>query len=166
MAKTVLGLIIIFIGISALLGVFLVKFIFALILIAVGIRIISGRRRHRDWDAKTISGEDTINEVAIFSPINKIIKTDNFKGGKMVMIFSGGQLDISGVKTSEKEIDLEFVAVFGGGKLIVPKGWRVNSQGTAIFGGYNNRTEKQEGGENTVLNIKGAAIFGGIEIVN
>jgi predicted membrane protein len=118
----------------------------------------------RRWDIQTSSNEDSINEVAIFSPINKIITSDNFKGGKIVMVFGGGRVDISQVKSTEKMIPLEIVAIFGGGKIIIPKGWKVNSQGTAIFGGYNSKIESGEG-EN-ILNINGAAIFGGVEITN
>ena len=49
------------------------------------------------------------------------------KTGKLVLfvvIFGGGDLDLSQVKTSEASIDLELVAVFGGARLIVPKNWK------------------------------------------
>ena len=162
MARILIGAFIIVLGISILTGLSLVKFAIAFIIIFIGVRMISDKGRR--WDIKTSSNEDSINEVAIFSPINKTITSDNFKGGKIVMIFGGGQIDISQVKSTEKTIPLEIVAIFGGGKIIIPEGWKVNSQGTAIFGGYNSKTESGEG-EN-ILNINGAAIFGGVEIVN
>jgi hypothetical protein len=59
---------------------------------------------------------------------------------------------------------MEVTAIFGGGKLIVPKEWKVRSEGTAIFGGYDIRTGLEA--EGPVLILKGAAIFGGIEVVN
>jgi predicted membrane protein len=165
MGRIIAGTILILVGISALFGVSLMKFALAFILIAIGVRILSGRRRHHwDFESATATSEDLLNEVAIFSPVNKTVSSNNFKGGKIVMVFSGGKIDLSQAKTSEKNISLEVVAVFGGGKIIIPKNWKVNSQGTAIFGGYNNKVEA--GSDEVVLNIKGAAIFGGIEIVN
>jgi predicted membrane protein len=166
MGKIIAGTILVLLGISALFDVNLLKFAVAFILIAIGIRILFGRRR-QDWNFESTTAatnEDLLNEVAIFSPVNKVINSNDFKGGKVVMIFSGGKIDLSQVKTLEKNISLEIVAVFGGGKIIIPKNWKVNSQGTAIFGGYNSKVETGEG--ETILNLKGAAIFGGIEIVN
>ncbi len=167
MARIIIGILIIIIGLSALTGLSLFKFAFALILIIIGIRIISGgswRDHHWDFSQKFVSNEDFLNEVVIFGPLRKTIKSENFKGGKIVAVFGGGEVDLSQVKAAEKTVNLEVVAVFGGGKIIIPKGWKVNSQGTAIFGGYNSRVESGDG--EIVLNIKGAAIFGGVEIVN
>lgn len=165
MARIILGLFLILAGLSALTGFSLFKFLLAAVLVAVGIKLISGRKRH-GWQCfdKTPSHEDVLNEVAVFSPLNKAVESDNFRGGKAVIIFSGGEIDLSKASSSEKEIELEIVAIFGGAKVIIPKDWRVKSNGTAIFGGYSNRVEKSEGG--TILNLKGAAIFGGIEITN
>jgi hypothetical protein len=167
MAKIIIGILIIILGLSALTGLGLFKFAFALILIVIGIKIVSGGSwggRQWDYGEKLVSSEDFINEVVIFSPLLKSIKSENFKGGKIVVIFGGGEVDLSQVKTAEKIVNMEVVAIFGGVKIIIPKGWRVNSQGTAIFGGYNSKVEPGDG--ETVLNIKGAAIFGGVEIVN
>lgn len=166
MGKIIIGAVLIVWGVGALLGVSLFKFVFAFILIAIGIRIIVGKD-HDFWDfksAKSTTNEDYINEVNIFSSANKVIKSETFKGGKIVMIFSGGKIDLSQVKTTEKNIDIELVVLFGGGQLIIPKGWKVNSQGTSIFGGYDTKVE----GENaeTTLHMKGVAIFGGIKVIN
>ena len=166
MGKIIVGTILIVLGIGALFGISLGNFIWALILVAIGIRIILGKNHHF-WDIKTTkstTNEDSVNEVNIFSSADKKIKSENFKGGKIVMIFSGGKIDLSEVKTSEKNVDIEIVVLFGGGELIVPKGWKINSQGTSIFGGY---TTKVEGEDALItLNIKGVAIFGGIKVIN
>jgi len=165
MGRIIAGLILILIGLSAFAGVSWFKFGFALILIVIGIAILSGHRHNWHWDTRAgVSNEEMLNEVAIFSSINKVVQSENFKGGKIVTVFGGGEIDLSHVKTSEKNVNMEFVAVFGGGKLIIPKDWRVNSQGIGIFGGYSSKAVAGEG--ETTLNIKGAAIFGGVEIVN
>jgi hypothetical protein len=48
--------------------------------------------------------------------------------------------------------------------IILPKGWKVSSQGTSILGGFDIRVESGEG--EVTLNIKGLALFGGVKIIN
>ncbi len=169
MGTIIFGTILIVLGLSALLGVSLFKFVFALILIAIGIRIIIGKDYYHQWNwdfkpAQSTTNDNFINEVNIFSRADKAVKSEDFKGGKIVMIFSGGKIDLSQAKTSEKNIELEIVAIFGGGELIIPKGWKVNSQATSILGGYDVKVEGDNG--EVILNLKGAAIFGGMRITN
>ena len=165
MMRIIIGIFILVLGLSALTGLSLMEYAVSLFLIAAGLVLISGRTQN-NWEPakKVVTNEDQIHEVVIFGPLNKTVKSDNFKGGKITAVFGGGEVDLSQVKTTEKNINLEFVAVFGGGKLIIPKGWKVNSQGVAIFGGYTSKVAAGEG--ETVLNIKGAAVFGGVEILN
>ena len=89
--------------------------------------------------------------------------SSDFIGGKAVSIFSGTELDLSKVKMKGKTAELQLVAIYGGLKCIVPKDWRVESDGVGILGGFTNNTS---GGESHKLIITGAAIFGGVEIVN
>jgi predicted membrane protein len=166
MWRIIVGVFIILIGISALTGVSFFNFFFALVLIAIGIRIIVGRKHwYPRWEEKSVSHEDEINEVAIFSPLEKEVVSEHFKGGKVVFAFAGGEIDLRRAKAAGKTVDLDIAAVFGGARIIIPKEWTVNaSKNAAIFGGVSNETEKGSG--EVILNLKGAAIFGGLEITN
>ncbi|MBI3888894.1 hypothetical protein HY311_03865 [Candidatus Nomurabacteria bacterium] len=165
MRKIIFGTILIVLGLSALLGISLLKFFFAFILIAIGIKIIIGNEYNLNFDAaKPFSSENLINELNIFSSADRVIKSENFKGGRITMIFSGGKIDLRHISTSESVINLEIIAIFGGAELIVPKGWKVNSQGTSIFGGYDTKIEGE--GNSITLNLKGVAIFGGVKVTN
>lgn len=169
MGRIIVGTLFVLWGLSALLGFSLFKFFFALIVILIGVSILTGRRYWGHWDnakatTPNIGTEEFLNEVAVFSPIFKVVNSENFKGGVVKMVFAGGVIDLSGVKTQAKEIELSIKTVFAGLKLIVPKGWKVNVQGSSIFGGYENRVPSAEG--SITLTIKGSAVFGGIEIVN
>jgi len=165
MARIIIGLFVILIGINVLTGISLFQFAFAALLIYFGFYIMFGRKKSGwNMEERSSSTEDVVNEVAIFSPIYRSVTSKEFKGGRLVMIFAGGELDLSEVKTDKKEVVMEVTAIFGGGKLIVPKEWKVRSEGTAIFGGYDIRTGSEA--EGPVLILKGAAIFGGIEVVN
>mgnify|MGYP003462789976 FL=1 len=66
----------------------------------------------------------------------------------------------------EGQVVIDVTAIFGGTKIIVPQGWHVKSEVTAIFGGL----EDKRGimpiaeGQNKLLIIKGIALFGGVDI--
>ena len=169
MTRRIVGILIIIFGLSILLGDLVVKLAIALAFVYLGVRILSGphgERKAADTNANTApaTNADYLNEVVIFGPLDKIVRSDDFKGGKIVAVFGGGDVDISQVKTTQTNVDLEFVAVFGGGRLIVPKNWKVNSQGTAVVGNYSNRVS---GGTGAVtLNVNGSAVMASIEIVS
>lgn len=166
MATFLFGLIFILIGIAALLGFSLFRFIFAVIIIAIGVKLLMRGKKdgYGNESKQTPFTENSLNEITFFSPIYKTVKSQNFKSGKIIMIFSGGEIDLREAKTEAKEITIELVAIFGGVKITVPKTWRVSSQGTAIFGGYYNKTEQGIG--EVTLNLKGSVVFGSIEITN
>jgi len=170
MGRIIIGTLLILWGLSAFLGFDLFRFFFAIVIILIGVRILTGRRQWGGWErwnngeVVTSTSEDYLNEVVVFSPINKVVKSENFKGGKLSLVFAGGEINLSEVKTTLKEIDLNIVTVFAGAKLIIPKNWKVNTQGTAIFGGYDSKVQPGEG--HVTLNLRGSAVFGGIEIIN
>jgi hypothetical protein len=104
---------------------------------------------------------------SVFGSVNKLILSKNFKGGE-VNAFMGGaeinllQADIKG------PVQLEINTVFGGAKLVVPGSWHIKNEITAVFGGVE---DKRNAGIasielNKTLTIKGACVFGGIEIRN
>lgn len=165
-SKIIFGSILIFLGLSTLLRIDIWPIFWPLVLIFFGLRIMSrGSRNNINRINISETKQDSLDEVVIFSGIERKIMSNNFKGGKMVMIFGGGTLDL-GQSTSELEkIKLEVVAIFGGLKLIVPKNWKVESDGVAIIGGFDNHTSDPEKKTNT-LHLNGTAIFGGVEIVD
>ena len=180
MGGLIVGIILILIGISALTGIPLLGFIFAVILIAIGIRMIARRSMHSGWrwddydhghghdhdhhhTYKAASGERSIDEVAIFSPFNKSYATEHFKGGKIVMVFSGGEIDLTQAKADGNEIHLEVSCVFGGVHITVPKDWKVKSTANVFIGGVD--TSAAQGGDSAVtLHLHGEAVFGEIEV--
>ncbi|HEY5221017.1 MAG TPA: hypothetical protein VIJ29_02635 [Candidatus Paceibacterota bacterium] len=168
---TVVGIILILIGISALTGISLGGFIVAVILIAIGIRMIAGRsiggpgswRWHNHHHGSTPSGEMSIDEVAIFSPLNKSFDTQHFKGGKIVVVFSGGEIDLTGVKADGTEVELEVSSVFSSIEITIRKDWRVKSDANVFAGNVD--THQAQGGDGSVtLTIHGDAVFGEIEV--
>jgi hypothetical protein len=78
-------------------------------------------------------------------------------------IFGGGELDFTEAVLTSRETVLTAVCLFGGLEVIVPDGMVVRSEAVGIFGGVNIPVTSSDPGA-PVLVIKGAAIFGGIDV--
>jgi len=109
-------------------------------------------------------GEDMIDSVAIFGGVDKSVFSKNFKGGQIICIFGGGEINLAQADF-EKTATLEIVAIFGGVKLTVPSHWSVRAELNPMFGGIDDkRAPTTNPDPNKVLIIKGAVVFGGVDI--
>ncbi len=140
--------------------------ILAIIFIALGLYIILNRK---EKDKITLDQErkDFIDDVSIFGGGNKIITSDNFKGGNITAVFGGSEINLKGCKLSEGTNVIDVLCVFGGTTLIVPQDWNVILNVTPIFGGFSNKLIKDPNAvtdQNKILIIKGLVVFGGGEI--
>jgi predicted membrane protein len=110
-------------------------------------------------------------EQVIFGGAERRVESQNFEGGKVEAVFGGMELDLSGaaITSPDRRAILEVNAVFGGIEIRVPRTWRVEKKGSAVFGGFDDRTfppRPEPGVEPPTLVIRGAAVFGGIEVKN
>lgn len=113
------------------------------------------------------SNDDYIDTTSIFGGTKKIILTKDFKGGDIVNIFGGTELNLSQADINGTVV-LEITTIFGGTKLIVPSNWSVrSSEAVTIFGGIEDKRQMpaatSELPEKTLV-LKGTIIFGGIDI--
>ncbi|HEX4888274.1 MAG TPA: LiaF domain-containing protein [Luteibaculaceae bacterium] len=152
------------------------KFIWPALLIVVGLVIIFQRGRSfgnfqrnqdvLDADGGTISPEDTIDVVSVFGGAKKIVVSKNFKGGDMVSVFGGSEINLAQADINGTVV-IDSVQIFGGAKIAVPANWTVQSDVTAIFGGVDDR--RSPGmvvpDPNKILVIDGVCLFGGLTIV-
>jgi len=108
--------------------------------------------------------QDYIDSTSIFGGNKKNVLSKNFKGGDIVNIFGGseinlGQADFNGI------VELEVTQIFGGTKLVVPSNWEVKPEMTAIFGGIEDKRDVgTTSNPDKVLVLRGTSIFAGIEI--
>lgn len=118
-------------------------------------------------DEKSAKGNDYLDSVNVFGGSHQTIYAKNFKGGEIVAVFGGCDVNLSQADF-QGTIELEITAIFGGAKIIVPPGWEVKPEVTAIFGGIDDKRSIMPiaEGQNKLLIIKGVAIFGGVDIRN
>ena len=145
--------------------------IIPVLLISLGIYMIFKHSQKKNEDGHIIPDEklnkDMIDDVAIFGGGNKVIHSDNFRGGSITAIFGGSEIDLSNCKLAEGTNVLDVVAIFGGTTIIVPKEWNVQLNVTPLFGGFSNKALKipnLEIDKSKTLLVKGVAIFGGGEV--
>ena len=116
-------------------------------------------------EAMRYNADDFVESTSIFGGAKKIIISKNFKGGDLVNIFGGTELDLSQADFTGMAA-IELTTIFGGTKLLVPSNWSVKSEAVTIFGGIEDKRRMQQITEASekVLLIRGTVIFGGIEI--
>jgi predicted membrane protein len=113
------------------------------------------------------SDDDFIDSTSIFGGAKKIVLAKNFKGGDIVNIFGGTELNLTQADINGTAV-LELTTIFGGTKLVIPSNWSVKtSEVVTIFGGIEDKRQMPpattEIPEKTLL-LKGTIVFGGIDI--
>ena len=154
------------------------SYMWPLALIVLGLFVILRPKHRRDWggwdnwkegssgDAGNLSDEDVIDYTTFFGGVHKNILSKNFKGGEIVTVFGGTEINMIQADIQGR-VTLDITSIFGGTKLIIPSSWQVKSEVVAIFGGINDKRQAQnliDSGK--VLVLDGTSIFGGIEIVS
>jgi len=137
-------------------------------LIVVGVVIIL---RSTSYKRPSINSNsvDYIDDVSILGGGDKVITSDNFKGGKITSIFGGSKIDLRNAKLAPGQNVIDVFCLFGGTTIIVPVGWNVKHDVVSIFGGFSHK--RNSGSDTTIeigkeLVVKGFAMFGGGEIKN
>jgi hypothetical protein len=112
--------------------------------------------------------EGALNEVAIFGGVERKVTTDDFRGGYVSAMFGGVVIDLrkAGMRGDSAVVDVN--SIFGGVEFKIPPNWIAVPQVPAIFGGFGNKSVQPSADMPGVkrLFIKGAAIFGGVEVKN
>ena len=146
------------------------------LLIAAGVLILIKRsrfhshwhyRHHRHQHSEFTIEDGFIKDSNVFGGNKKTISPMVFKGGKIVNIFGGSEIDLTQTTLAEGTNVLEISCVFGGVVIIVPAHWNVQSEVTAILGGFQDKRrffDKAPEESSCKLIVKGEAILGGGEI--
>jgi predicted membrane protein len=160
------------------------RYIWPIVLIAMGAFLIFKPRR-RDWnwqeqkDAETTNvttplppqdtyhDDDVLDSTSVFGGVKKTIFSKNFRGGEVVNIMGGAEINLS-QSDIQGRVELEVTQIFGGTKLVVPPHWVVKPEMAAIFGGIDDKRALHNVtiDHSKVLILKGTSIFGGIDIRN
>ena len=124
----------------------------------------TGDVSQRAWQAPPGATPSSSSVVAIFGGASR-------KGEWVVpeqlttfAMFGGVELDLSTATFAQSTSEINAVAVFGGVEITVPDGLTVHVEGIGIFGGFDQKAEGPGEPGAPSLVIKGAALFGGVEV--
>lgn len=130
------------------------------------ILIARGVARKRDEEGE---GPDHIDDMSIFGGGDRVISSQNFKGGRVTAIFGGSKYNFLNAELAKGRNVIDIFTVFGGCKFIVPQDWEVRIEVAAIFGGFSDKRALRKDivrDPSKELVIKGIAIFGGGDVVS
>ncbi|MEL7609755.1 MAG: hypothetical protein AAGU74_09645 [Bacillota bacterium] len=137
----------------------------ALILVGIAIFIPSPHiAAARSSAQASVNSEGFVDSTAIFGGDERIITGSRFSGARIVNIFGGSNLDLTGFESTEPLCPVSVNVVFGGCTLYVPRGARVTRNGlTCAFGGIDIKGIPDVNAQ-SVIDLSGLVIFGGLEI--
>ncbi len=132
-----------------------------LILIVVGLAIAFGKT-HFQHMRRTEMDTDEISIKSVFAGVARQVSNQNFKGGEIVALFGGVELDLRGsIPTDDCQINVS--AIMGGAEIRVPETWQIVLTGSPILGGIGDKTTHKNV-DGPVVRINCSVIMGGIEI--
>ena len=137
-------------------------------LIALGLYVVWSTVQERQ--AGTVSSDAQLDSVNVFGGGQYRIGAKNFRGGRILAIFGGFELDLRDADIEGAEAVIEVNALFGGGEIKIPETWHLVVSGAGIFGGYGDETRAPVANPAApnpkTLILKGVAVFGGVSIKN
>jgi hypothetical protein len=183
--RRILGFILLTIGTLLILenlGIAHINFglIWPLIVIGIGVLLIwrtikptgAGSNSFPWWNTLHFGGADSdseFNHVAVFSGFKRRTNSKAFRGGKILAVFGGFQIDLRQADIEGDFAVIEAISFMGGGEIKVPYTWRVSMDGIGLMGGYVDETDPVPATNSAPqkrLIVKGAAIMGGVVVKN
>jgi len=111
------------------------------------------------------SADDYLDALSIFGGVKKTIVSKDFKGGEIVNVFGGAEIDFTQANINGHVV-IDITQVFGGTKILVPSHWRVVPDMAAVFASVDDKRIRTSAPADTdkVLVLKGISIFAGVDI--
>jgi hypothetical protein len=148
-------------SIKGLIKLAVVGWIASMVVAAVAAMQAKGRiGRNTDESA------DEITAGAVFGPLAYRSTSQHLHGGRLETWYGGGVLDLRDATLAPDGATLDVLAVFGGGQILVPAGWRVVSSVRGLGGVSDARPAQGRPQDAPLLTIEGMVFAGGFAIMS
>ncbi|HEY1206698.1 MAG: DUF5668 domain-containing protein [Bryobacteraceae bacterium] len=142
-----------------------------LVLIGIGITLVwrTLEGPPRESSGAPVPDANLMNQFAAFGGGELKSDAKDFRGGEVLAVFGGYQVDLRKASIVGSPAVLHANAMFGGIEIRVPRSWRVILDGLPLLGGYTDETEHPDAPSGVPvpeLIVKGFATFGGVVVKN
>lgn len=117
-------------------------------------------------EQQTANEADYVYNTSVFGGFKRIIQSKNFKGGELVLIFGGVELDLSFAGLTAPAV-IDITQAFGEIKLFLPPDWKLRDETTHILSVLKDHRyipENPSADNNKVLILRGFSMFGAVEV--
>jgi predicted membrane protein len=131
--------------------------------------LLRSMERRKYLDGAPASTSPDLGLWVIFSGSKRRIDAADFRGGEIVAIFGGVNLDLRHAAISGERAVIDVNALFGGVDIRIPDTWLVVMKGMGVFGAFEDKTAPPKADPSVKtpqLVITGAAVFGGVKVDN
>jgi predicted membrane protein len=144
--------------------------IWPLLIIAFGISVLLRQLdRKKSLEGVPATANPDVSAWVVFSGIKRKVDSQDFKGGDVVAVFGGVNIDLRNAAIAGERAVIDLNLLFGGVDIRVPETWNVVMKGVAIFGAFEDKTTHPKADPNVKtpeLVITGAAMFAGVNAKN
>jgi hypothetical protein len=138
-----------------------------LLLVLAGAALVA-QTMQRTADPPRGDPNERITIVGILGGGNRTSTANPFRGGDLVAVMGGGQVDLRrAVIPPGEQAVIDIVSMMGGFEIIVPESWAVDDRTMPIMGGVGNETRPlATAGAPPTLVLRGVMFMGGVNIRN
>lgn len=173
------GIILVVIGVVFLLPEFLdvsvgeiVRQFWPLAFVIIGAVLLFRRSQEKKtinyFDAEGNS-HDYTNETSILGGNDRLITSDQFRGGKITTIIGSNEVNLVNARLADGLHELDIFTLFGRTELTVPNDWNIKVDVTSLLGSFEDRRRYQTAfirDNPKQLVIKGLVLFGSGELTS
>jgi hypothetical protein len=125
-------------------------------------------QKKKEAPAPSDESSDEIELTAIFESVDFKSTATAFRGGHLDFRFGGGSVDLRGATLDPAGAVLHTNAIFGGGQILVPETWVVETRVTGVGGVGDARPSAPDSATDgaPTLVIDGTVAFGGFGIMS
>lgn len=140
-----------------------------LILIFIGARIVARR-----WTGGGVEmgenrhalADESMSTFSLWAGNEYKVVSPAFRGGDVSAVMAGATVDLRATTLAGGRATLEVFTIWGGIEIVVPRGWRVQSEVTPVMAGYEDSTVPSRDPNAPLLVVRGFALMGGVEVVH
>ena len=141
-----------------------------IVLIGIGSALVLQAVRRRDREAAGADVDNSLNIFAVLAGAKRSSHSTHFRGGEVTAFMGGYQIDLRAATIPPGgEAVLDVFTVMGGGEIVVPTSWNVETPIMAVMGGVDDKRLPPLPGADSGkpaprLVLRGLLMMGGIEI--